>query len=162
MRSLLSSYYTAADGAGSAPTARAAASIDSAAFDADAYTTAFLRKARLDQLHVKYNDMAREIRSLDSDMQARAALQPLVSVLLMRGPHQMLVYENYSKFITATDTIRTMKSTVEEARGAAASPPPPLRTRRRPTPAPRPRRRWAAGWWSCRPRSRLRRGLRST
>eukprot|EP00959_Pyramimonas_sp_CCMP1952_P252352 5272539-Pyramimonas_sp.AAC.1 len=38
--------------------------------------------------------MAQEIKSLDSDM-------------------QMLVYENYSKFITATDTIRRMKSNVE-------------------------------------------------
>ena len=38
--------------------------------------------------------MASEIKSLDSDM-------------------QMLVYENYSKFITATDTIRRMKSNVE-------------------------------------------------
>lgn len=35
-----------------------------------------------------------EIASLDSDM-------------------QLLVYENYSKFITATDTVKTMKSNVE-------------------------------------------------
>ena len=35
-----------------------------------------------------------EIRSLDSDM-------------------QMLVYENYNKFISATDTIRSMKSNVD-------------------------------------------------
>ena len=38
--------------------------------------------------------MVHEIRSLDSDM-------------------QMLVYENYSKFISATETIRRMKSNVE-------------------------------------------------
>jgi hypothetical protein len=30
---------------------------------------------------------------------------------------QMLVYENYSKFITATDTIRRMKDNVEEMGG---------------------------------------------
>jgi hypothetical protein len=29
----------------------------------------------------------------------------------------MLVYENYSKFITATDTIRRMKDNVEEMGG---------------------------------------------
>ncbi|KXZ52998.1 hypothetical protein GPECTOR_8g368 [Gonium pectorale] len=38
--------------------------------------------------------MAREIKNIDSDM-------------------QQLVYENYNKFITATDTIRTMKSNID-------------------------------------------------
>ena len=38
--------------------------------------------------------MSAEIKSLDSDM-------------------QMLVYENYNKFISATDTIRTMKSSID-------------------------------------------------
>lgn len=38
--------------------------------------------------------MIHEIRSLDSDM-------------------QMLVYENYNKFISATETIKRMKSNVE-------------------------------------------------
>lgn len=38
--------------------------------------------------------MVSEIKSLDSDM-------------------QMLVYENYNKFISATDTIRKMKNRVE-------------------------------------------------
>jgi hypothetical protein len=32
----------------------------------------------------------------------------------------MLVYENYSKFITATDTIRRMKDNVEEMGGRMA------------------------------------------
>jgi len=40
-------------------------------------------------------EMSSEIKSLDSDM-------------------QMLVYENYNKFISATDTIRSMKCSVEE------------------------------------------------
>jgi len=39
--------------------------------------------------------MSSEIKGLDSDM-------------------QMLVYENYNKFISATDTIRSMKCSVEE------------------------------------------------
>ena len=38
--------------------------------------------------------MVHEIRSLDSDM-------------------QMLVYENYNKFISATETIKRMKNNVE-------------------------------------------------
>lgn len=38
--------------------------------------------------------MSTEIKSLDGDM-------------------QMLVYENYNKFISATDTIRNMKSNVD-------------------------------------------------
>merc|ERR1740124_227044 len=40
------------------------------------------------------NNLTSEIKALDSDM-------------------QMLVYENYSKFISATDTIRLMKTEVE-------------------------------------------------
>ena len=43
--------------------------------------------------------MAAEIKNLDSDM-------------------QMLVYENYNKFISATDTIRTMKSNVDNMDGS--------------------------------------------
>ena len=46
-----------------------------------------MKGTRLDGLQSKYTEMVQEIKSLDSDM-------------------QMLVYENYSKFITATDTIR--------------------------------------------------------
>lgn len=43
------------------------------------------------QLIEKERDLVREIQSLDSEMQT-------------------LVYENYNKFILATDTIRQMKS----------------------------------------------------
>ena len=43
------------------------------------------------QLVDKERDLVREIQSLDSEMQT-------------------LVYENYNKFILATDTIRQMKS----------------------------------------------------
>eukprot|EP00198_Chlamydomonas_reinhardtii_P005800 XP_001695136.1 predicted protein [Chlamydomonas reinhardtii] len=53
-----------------------------------------LRIFSLEKLMVEHRNMAREIKNLDSDM-------------------QQLVYENYNKFITATDTIRTMKSSVD-------------------------------------------------
>ena len=58
------------------------------------YMQQLLRSARLDKLLGKHAELATEIRTLDSDM-------------------QMLVYENYNKFISATDTIRSMKVNVE-------------------------------------------------
>ena len=54
-----------------------------------------LHEEGLQTLLSKHEQLATDIRSLDSDM-------------------QMLVYENYSKFISATDTIRTMKANVED------------------------------------------------
>ena len=108
VRDLLSSYYgnQAAQGSGSAtpeattPSRRGAAGgargsgLDSAAFDADRYLNQLLRSTRLDGLLSKHVEMSTEIKVLDSDM-------------------QMLVYENYNKFISATDTIRSMKSNVD-------------------------------------------------
>jgi hypothetical protein len=58
------------------------------------YLQHLLRVTRLDALLVKHTEMSSEIKNLDSDM-------------------QMLVYENYNRFISATDTIRTMKSNVD-------------------------------------------------
>ena len=147
VRSLLSAYYTS--GAEDAPGragGRSAASIDSAAFDADAYistlvrtrpppalglrtglrcscaTLVQLKKTRLDQLHSKYTSMSSEIRALDSDMQARTRAHAQTAFTArpkccLARVAQMLVYENYSKFITATDTIRRMKDNVEEMGG---------------------------------------------
>jgi hypothetical protein len=61
--------------------------------------------------------MTSEIRALDSDMQARSPAGRQVLSPLTRRRAQMLVYENYSKFITATDTIRRMKDNVVEMGG---------------------------------------------
>ena len=58
------------------------------------YLQSLLRTTRLDALLAKHTEMSSEIKNLDSDM-------------------QMLVYENYNRFISATDTIRTMKSNVD-------------------------------------------------
>eukprot|EP00850_Spirogloea_muscicola_P008006 SM000042S15273 [mRNA] locus=s42:26873:32783:+ [translate_table: standard] len=52
-----------------------------------------LHSTPVDGLLKKHVEMAAEIKNLDSDM-------------------QMLVYENYNKFISATDTIRRMKDNV--------------------------------------------------
>ncbi|CAL8469580.1 g9121 [Coccomyxa elongata] len=113
VRSLLSSYYgvEGAPSQGGSPRSeqsdtpsarstsrlgggRALAGLDSAAFDVDRYLQSLLRTTRLDALLAKHTEMSSEIKNLDSDM-------------------QMLVYENYNRFISATDTIRTMKSNVD-------------------------------------------------
>ena len=82
------------------------------------YLQNLLRTTRLDGLLAKHTEMLSEIKNLDSDM-------------------QMLVYENYNRFISATDTVRTMKSNVdgmdtsmqdlEQVTGVWHSPRPPLR-----------------------------------
>lgn len=47
------------------------------------------------QLVAKEKSLSQQVKTLDSDMQT-------------------LVYENYNKFISATDTIRQMKSKVDD------------------------------------------------
>lgn len=60
------------------------------------YLAALLRDARLDKLLSSSTTMSGDIKSLDADM-------------------QRLVYENYNRFITATDTIRDLKSNIDAA-----------------------------------------------
>ena len=96
VRSLLSSYYgssgsDAPPGSASAPPAEP---IDTESFDAESYVASVVKSTPLPELHARCASMASEIASLDGDM-------------------QMLVYENYSKFITATDTIRRMRGNVD-------------------------------------------------
>ena len=55
-------------------------------FKPDAYLSKLLKERSLTELMDKESEMDRHIRSLDSNMQT-------------------LVYENYNKFISATDTI---------------------------------------------------------
>nr|CCA21969.1 fatfree family protein putative [Albugo laibachii Nc14] len=67
--------------------------INSTHFDSDAYVRSLLRNCNLNELLQKDDQLIREIKSLDTNM-------------------QMLVYENYNKFISATDSIRKMKTNV--------------------------------------------------
>ncbi|XP_030217459.1 vacuolar protein sorting-associated protein 51 homolog [Gadus morhua] len=60
-------------------------------FDPDVYLNKLRRECSLGELMDQEGCMVKQIRSLDSDMQT-------------------LVYENYNKFISATDTIRKMKN----------------------------------------------------
>ena len=96
-RNLLSSYYGVTDEGGGVTSAAAdedEMNIDSNAFAVDKYVGTLLQYKSLEELVQRGNAMVSEIKSLDSDM-------------------QMLVYENYNKFISATDTIRKMKNRVE-------------------------------------------------
>ncbi|XP_056140923.1 vacuolar protein sorting-associated protein 51 homolog isoform X2 [Lampris incognitus] len=60
-------------------------------FDPEMYLNKLRRECSLGELMDQESCMVKQIRSLDSDMQT-------------------LVYENYNKFISATDTIRKMKN----------------------------------------------------
>jgi hypothetical protein len=80
-------------GAGRA-SASGAISLDSPAFNPDRHIAHMIQTYSIDRLMAEHKAMAKEIKNLDSDM-------------------QQLVYENYNKFIAATDTIRSMKSNVD-------------------------------------------------
>lgn len=114
IKNLLSSYYgnaeqgqTSTPGSSSGATAAAEApapfaapvkplgtTMDSPAFQADRHIAQMTKSYTVDRLLAEHRGMAREIKNLDSDM-------------------QQLVYENYNKFIAATDTIRAMKGNVD-------------------------------------------------
>ncbi|MBA0715132.1 hypothetical protein Golax_014054, partial [Gossypium laxum] len=95
MRDLLSSFYYPYHG--SAPKAHSnyenLDSINSASFDPEHYMNLLVQKSNLEELLRKHVEMAAEIKNLDTDL-------------------QMLVYENYNKFISATDAIKWMKSNI--------------------------------------------------
>uniref|UniRef100_A0AAV1T188 Vacuolar protein sorting-associated protein 51 homolog n=1 Tax=Peronospora matthiolae TaxID=2874970 RepID=A0AAV1T188_9STRA len=90
MQELMSSYYGLNDQESRKGQDR---DMDSAGFDAQVYVKELLQTRGLNELLAIDDKLIREIKELDTDM-------------------QMLVYENYSKFITATDTIRKIKNNV--------------------------------------------------
>ncbi|XP_017415444.1 vacuolar protein sorting-associated protein 51 homolog [Vigna angularis] len=94
MRDLLSSFYSP-DPSNSNTTSRNASldDINSTSFDPDQYMNILAYKSNLEGLLQRHVEMAAEIKNLDTDL-------------------QMLVYENYNKFISATDTIKRMKSNI--------------------------------------------------
>ncbi|KAG0580912.1 hypothetical protein KC19_4G210000 [Ceratodon purpureus] len=95
LRELLSSFYGSGSPESEARLGRrdTLQGINLPNFDSDHYIASLLRKTPVDRLLQRHVEMAAEIKNLDSDM-------------------QMLVYENYNKFISATDTIRRMKENV--------------------------------------------------
>ena len=64
--------------------------VNSSSFDSELYTQKLIKEASLAQLMAQEGEIVRQIHGLDSDMQT-------------------LVYENYNKFISATDTIKQMR-----------------------------------------------------
>ncbi|MED6169089.1 Vacuolar protein sorting-associated protein 51 [Stylosanthes scabra] len=96
MRDLLSSFYSPESAMSTATDSANHASpddINSNSFDPDHYMNIMVHKSNLEGLLQRHVEMAAEIKNLDTDL-------------------QMLVYENYNKFISATDTIKRMKSNI--------------------------------------------------
>lgn len=73
--------------------------VNSSAFDCSSFVSDVLARRSLPELMTYQNQLVGETRSLDRDMQE-------------------LVYNNYNKFISATDTIRKMKDSVGEMESA--------------------------------------------
>ncbi|XP_012569964.1 vacuolar protein sorting-associated protein 51 homolog [Cicer arietinum] len=99
MRDLLSSFYSPDPSMSSNSTGITSSKyatledINSSSFDPDQYMNILVYKSNLEGLLQRHVEMAAEIKNLDTDL-------------------QMLVYENYNKFISATDTIKRMKSNI--------------------------------------------------
>ncbi|XP_057725338.1 vacuolar protein sorting-associated protein 51 homolog [Arachis stenosperma] len=96
MRDLLSSFYSPESAMSTGIDSAKHASpddINSNSFDPDHYMNLMVHKSNLEGLLQRHVEMAAEIKNLDTDL-------------------QMLVYENYNKFISATDTIKRMKSNI--------------------------------------------------
>jgi len=93
VKSILKKYYGTTTKAQD-PSDMDTSNIDGANFDPQRYYNGILQEKSLPDLIVRNNDLVAEIKMLDNDM-------------------QMLVYENYNKFISATDTIRKMKTNVQ-------------------------------------------------
>ncbi|KAK7469788.1 hypothetical protein BaRGS_00036215 [Batillaria attramentaria] len=79
------------DGAGRTAASADPCDINSPHFQPDVYLNKLIQEKSLVELMDQEQSMVKDVRSLDSDMQT-------------------LVYENYNKFISATDTIRKMKN----------------------------------------------------
>ena len=98
IRDLLKDYYDAEeDGRGSLHTQQSSVDpcdIDGASFDVEQYMEEAMQGERMKQMLEKTSNIRGEVKQLDNDM-------------------QMLVYENYTKFIKATDTIGRMRDDVD-------------------------------------------------
>ena len=95
MMSLLSSYYGIEEEVKTEEKVTENSSdIDAVGFDHQRYVKNLLCTLEVQDLLKEDIKMVHDIKALDSDM-------------------QMLVYENYNKFISATETIKKMKTNVE-------------------------------------------------
>lgn len=69
--------------------------LNSSNFNSEAYVNNLLQKNGLDELVAVEEDMVQNVRRLDSEI-------------------QQLAYENYNKFLTATNTVRNMQTAFTE------------------------------------------------
>jgi len=88
-RGMLKMYYGVGEESGKSAVIDSC-DINGAHFKPEAFLEKLFKEKSLNELHDKETEISKQIRSLDSEMQT-------------------LVYENYNKFISATDTIRKMK-----------------------------------------------------
>ncbi|GAA0169384.1 hypothetical protein LIER_23886 [Lithospermum erythrorhizon] len=95
MRDLLSSFYSAEESRSPSASSRFATldTINTSSFDPDQYMNLLVHNSNMEGLLKRHLEMAAEIQNLDTDL-------------------QMLVYQNYNKFISATDTIKRMKNNI--------------------------------------------------
>ena len=100
MKTLLESYY-GVGGESQEARERRSRDLNSSAFDADVFVRERLLRDPLPALLQRDEELVHQIKTLDSDM-------------------QLLVYDNYSKFISATDTIRSMRHNVSDIEGEIA------------------------------------------
>ncbi|EGG17618.1 hypothetical protein DFA_08614 [Cavenderia fasciculata] len=91
---LLQNYYNLGMGDSVSNVSTDPLNIDSPSFDLKQYFEHTIKTSTLPQLVSKDNELVSEIRTLDGDMKT-------------------LVYDNYTKFINATDIIKKMKNNVE-------------------------------------------------
>jgi hypothetical protein len=97
-RTLLTEYYELDGGLHAQQTSQDPCDIDGASFDVEQYMEGMMQSDKMKQLLQKTSDIRSEVRTLDNDT-------------------QMLVYENYTKFISATETTRQMKASVDGMEG---------------------------------------------
>ncbi|KAJ3082394.1 Vacuolar protein sorting-associated protein 51, partial [Quaeritorhiza haematococci] len=95
-RNLLKAYYGVSNAPGDAAKQKRAdpIDIDNHGFNAEVFLNKTLYEENLPELIRRDNELVSDIKQLDGDMKT-------------------LVYENYNKFISATDTIRKMKTNIE-------------------------------------------------
>nr|KJB46801.1 hypothetical protein B456_008G140000 [Gossypium raimondii] len=89
MRHLLSSFYSPdPSSTNDSPSNHGSLdAIETTTFNADQYMNLLIRKSNLEALRQRHVEMAAEIKNIDTDL-------------------QVLVYENYNKFISTTDAVK--------------------------------------------------------
>ncbi|TYI51023.1 hypothetical protein E1A91_D12G145500v1 [Gossypium mustelinum] len=89
MRHLLSSFYSPnPSSTNDSPSNHGNLdTIKTTTFNADQYMNLLIRKSNLEALRQRHVEMAAEIKNIDTDL-------------------QVLVYENYNKFISTTDAVK--------------------------------------------------------